>query len=77
MAGARTVITGSPGKIGVPSGIAQMSPWKRKSFPAHGLDVLRLGVRQPVAEVAAVHLVPALVHAVLGDLHEALRAGHV
>ena len=31
MAGARTVTTGSRGKIGVPSGTAQMSPVKRKS----------------------------------------------
>ena len=30
MAGARTVRMGSPGKMGVPSGTAQMSPVKRK-----------------------------------------------
>ena len=29
MAGARTVRMGSPGKMGVPSGTAQMSPVKR------------------------------------------------
>ena len=32
MAGARTVSTGSMGKMGVPSGMAQMSPVKRKFF---------------------------------------------
>jgi hypothetical protein len=31
MAGARTVTTGSRGKMGVPSGMAQMSPVNRKS----------------------------------------------
>ena len=32
MAGARTVRKGSPGKMGVPSGTAQISPVKRKVF---------------------------------------------
>ena len=41
------------------------------------LHVRGLVLRETVAEVAAVHLMPALVHAVLGELHEALCAGHV
>ena len=32
MAGARTVMSGSRGNTGVPSGTAQMSPVKRKVF---------------------------------------------